>query len=177
MGVMSVRMRRLFALAMSALLMVACATSPPPPAAPAAALPPPLSPEEALKERVNAFWKARVADDLVTPYEFLPPEDKKRVTLTAFIKTHGGIKYFSYKLSEIMIDGTVAKVKGQSSIRLDIAGLPAMVGAELSRRGPWPTPVEEHWVLIRGIWYRPLIQSSPVSPPSEEGARSPAEGQ
>jgi hypothetical protein len=131
---------------------------------------PALTPEEALRGRVMQFWKARLEDDLVTQYDVLPPDDKRRVSLTAYIKTRGGIRYLTYDIADLQIDGGLAKVKVRTSIRLNPSNLPALVQSEVGRRGPWPYLEEEQWILLKGVWYRPLVQSKPVTPPGEEAS-------
>jgi hypothetical protein len=143
----------------------ACAAAPPPqsalPPPSVAPPPPPLSPQEALRARAEQFWNARVRDDPAMQWELLPSEDKQRVTLTAYVRSHSGLRYVDYTIQEVTVDGGEGTVRLVTRFRLNVTNLPPMVAAELTAKGPWPSRVNERWVMRDGTWYRPLVQSTP----------------
>lgn len=150
--------------------LTACATAPapspqgaaPPPAA--VAPPPPMSPQEALKARAELFWKARVKDDPAVQYELLPPEDRRRMTLTAYVRSHTGIRYIDYAIQDATVSDNEGTVTVMTRFRLNVTNLPPMVAGEVARKGPWPSRVDERWIMRDGVWYRPLTQSKPDAP-------------
>ena len=151
--------------------LTACATAPapspqvaaPPPAAVAPA-PPPMSPQEALKARAELFWKARVKDDPAVQYELLPPEDRRRVTLTAYVRSHTGIRYVDYAIQEATVSDNEGTVTVTTRFKLNVTNLPPMAASQVGRKGPWPSLVNERWIMRDGVWYRPLTQSKPAAP-------------
>jgi hypothetical protein len=127
-----------------------------PPAAPPPA-PPPVSPEVALQERVTRFWEARIKDDVARQYDFLEPEAKERVLLTAFVRTHGTFHFRAYQVRSVNIveEKGWVKVKYSYSIRVP----------QLAGFGPWTQEAFEVWVLRDGVWYRPYSQKEAATPP------------
>jgi len=153
--------------------LTACATAPspqsaaPPPAA--APAPPPMSPQEALKARAERFWKARVQDDPAAQYELLPPEDRHRTTLTAYVRTRTGLRYIDYVIQEVKVSGNEGTVNVTTRFRLNVTNLPPHVAGEVARKGPWPSRVNDRWIMQDGVWYRPLAQSTPGAPGASRG--------
>jgi hypothetical protein len=125
-------------------------TSPPPAA-------PPVSPEVALQDRVITFWGARIKDDTARQYEFLEPETKERVSLTAYARSHGTFHFRSYQVTSVNIVGEKGWVKVKYTFSLRVP--------QLAGFGPWTEEVFEVWVLRDGVWYRPHSQKDAATPP------------
>jgi len=127
--------------------------SPAPPPAP------PVSPEEALKNRVTRFWDARLKDDAAVLYEFLEPAARRRVTLTAFVRSQGTFHFLSYRIQSIKIVEEKGWVKVKYSFKLRI---PQVAGF-----GPWSQESFEVWTLLDGVWHRPYSQEEAHTPPPD----------
>lgn len=117
----------------------------------------PVSPEDALRSRVTRFWEARLKDDPATQYEFLDPEAKQRVTLTAYVRSRGTFHFLVYQVQSINIVGEKAWVEVNSTFKLRI---PLIAGA-----GPWTQQSREVWTLRESVWYRPYDQKEAEAPP------------
>ena len=143
------------------LAMAGCRTAPVPPPKTASLEPPvaaPVSPEVALQNRVTTFWEARLKDDAATQYQFLEPETKERVTLTAYVRTQGSFHFLSYKVQSIKIVAEKGWVKVGYAFKMRIA--------QLAGFGPWTQEAFELWVLRDGVWYRPFSQEEAHTPPT-----------
>lgn len=123
---------------------------PPPPA-------PPASPEVALRERVTAFWQARLNDDAVRQYDFMEPDAKGRVPLTAFVRSQGTFQFQSYEVRSINIVGEKAWAKIQYTFKMRVP--------QLANFGPWTQESFEIWTLRDGVWVRPYRQEGAQTPP------------
>lgn len=117
----------------------------------------PVAPEVALKERVIRFWQARLKDDIARLYDFLEPEVKERVSLTAYVRSQGTIHFLSYEILSIDIIGEKAWVKVKYTFKVRVA--------QLSGFGPWSQESREVWILQGDVWYRPFDQKEGKSPP------------
>lgn len=144
-------------------VVIACAgcqavKAPPPPKAsveaPAAA---PVSPEVALRNRVTRFWEARLKDDAAVLYEFLDPEAKERVTLTAYVRSQGTFHFLAYQVQSINIVAEKAWVRVTYTFKMRIP--------QLAGFGPWTQESPEIWILREGVWYRPYSQQEALTPP------------
>jgi hypothetical protein len=137
-----------------------------------------MSPQEALKARADRFWKARVADDPANQYELLPPEDRRRTTLTAYVRSRTGLQYIDYVIQEVKVSGSEGTVAVTTRFRLNVTSLPPFVAAEVAQKGPWPSRVVERWIMQDGVWYRPLAQSTTDAPsrPSSPDAPGASRG-
>jgi hypothetical protein len=136
-----------------------------------------VSPQEALKARAERFWKARVKDDPAAQYELLPPEDRRRTTLTAYVRTHTGLRYIDYVIQEVKVSGSEGTVTVTTRFRLDVTSLPPLVAGEVAQKGPWPSRVIERWIMQDGVWYRPVAQSTPGAPPRPSSPGAPGASQ
>jgi len=123
----------------------------------------PVDREAALKDRVTRFWEARLKDDMALQYEFLDPETKERMTLTAFVLGHGAIRSLSYEVQTIDIVGEKAWVNVMYRFKVKVPQLAAF--------GPWTREVPEIWIWWEGAWYRPHDQKEALTPPP--GVRLP----
>jgi hypothetical protein len=120
---------------------------------------PPANSEAALRERVAAFWEARLKNDVVRLYDFLEPEAKKRVPLTFFARSHGTFQFQAYEVTSIKIVGERAWVKVAYTFKLQIP--------QLAGFGPWTEGGFEVWALRDGVWVRPYGQEGALTPPAE----------
>src|SRR5215468_11471120 len=83
------------------------AQSPAPSAVPAAT----DSEVETLKERVAAFWAARVAGDAETQWRLLEPRGRGRMSAQEYAQTPTGGRYLAYQVEGASVQGFFATVK------------------------------------------------------------------
>ena len=125
------------------LVVVSCARAPVSPTAlPQTAS---RSDEEVLRERAQAYWQARVMQDMQTAFSLEDPLRQKKLSLVGYIRTVGepGSLYDS-KVTTIKIEGDQADVDVDLTYRFAIP--------------PWTNEVmkstlTDDWQKIDGAWY------------------------
>lgn len=116
---------------------------------------PKLSPEEALRSRVAAYWDARVAGAPEKAYEILEPDARKTISLGSYCRKTGNSIILSYKIHDIKLDpqGSEAMVRVERSFRIRPGAIPINIDKTLEQTG------NEPWVLVDGEWY--MVYSPP----------------
>jgi hypothetical protein len=107
---------------------------------------------QALRERVAAFWAARVAQDTEAQWQLLEPRWKGRVTAAQYgadLIAAGG-RWLAYQVEDVAVTGFFATVKVRLLVVQPVPG--SMVGRV--RASPQGTAVEDGWIRIGGVWYR-----------------------
>lgn len=108
--------------------------------------------EEALRGRVDAFWKAMVDGDYADAYGFYDPFFRARNSRKAFTNLTGKIDYSEFEVKDVSVDGPIAKV----SVRFK-ASVPAF---KMERTGETVSRPEQeitttnNWLWIDDDWYR-----------------------
>jgi hypothetical protein len=129
--------------------------SSPPPASAAAS----SEDVQALRERVAAFWAARLAGDSKVQWDLLEPRGRGRLTMQEYASDRGAVRYLAYQVEDATVTGYFAVVK----VRLMLQ--PILPSAR--RVGVQTTIAEDRWVKIRGVWYRRFGEEE--SAPSQGG--------
>lgn len=111
---------------------------------------------QALRERAQAYWAARVAKDLRAQYAMLEPRARAHVDADGY----GRERIVEY-LAALVEDVKVAGSFGRVSVRL----LVRVVHPLLPRPETRSSLGEDHWVRIRGVWYRSLEAERGVPEP------------
>ena len=98
-------------------------------------------PEARLRERVEAFWTARAADDRMALYDFHTPEYRSEVSLQEYVR-RGNITYSDWSLRslEIKPSGDLASVMVQTDMTFA-----AFAFEDLS--------LTQDWVRGEDTWY------------------------
>ncbi len=106
-------------------------------------------PAESLRERVTAFWEARIKGDEVTAYQYEIYAHTGEMTVTQYVQARSPmLKYMSYTIDTIQEQEQEAQVTVNVQSRMDI---PGMVDVPLAM------PIKEHWVrLDDSQWYRKM---------------------
>jgi len=127
------------------LSLVACA------GAPVAGVSPPQVPQPArsdadlLWERAQAYWQARMKDDMPTAYTFEDPVRRKQFTLIDYIRNIGtGMKLTAAEVSQVKIDGDLADVSVELQGRHTIPGWQTVPNMR--------TTLIDDWQKIDGQW-------------------------
>jgi hypothetical protein len=103
---------------------------------------------EALRERVAAFWAARLAGDSKAQWELLEPRGRGRLTMQEYGSNRGAVRYVAYQVEDAAITGYFAVVKVRVMFQ------PILPSAR--RVGVQTALAEDRWIRIRGVWYRNL---------------------
>lgn len=117
----------------------------------------------ALRERVAAFWAARVAGDLETQWQLLEPRWKGRMTAAEYGSDLTGGRWLAYQVEGATVNGYFATVK----VRVLVRQVLPPSAADRPRITPQATVVEDRWVRIGGAWFRTLDDGGAV--PSQAG--------
>lgn len=108
---------------------------------------------QALRERVAAFWAARVAADLEAQWQLLEPRWKGRMTAAEYGSDLTGGRWLAYKVEDAAVNGFFATVK----VRLLVQQiLPAGAPGRSVRGTPQAAVLNDGWIRIGGLWYRRL---------------------
>ena len=111
-------------------------------------------PAESLKQRVTAFWEARIKGDEVSAYQYEIYAHTGALTVTQYVQARSPmLKYMAYTIDTIQEQEQEAQVTVNVQSRMDI---PSMVEV------PLVAIVRETWVrLDDGQWYRNLQPEKP----------------
>ncbi len=106
----------------------------------------PSTPEREVKERSEAYWKARIAGQSDKSYALTPPSYRKAFTPEQFARQFGnGASVTSAEVANVACEAEkcVAKVK--------LTAKPMIIGVKIDSID---TYLDETWVLEDGQWWR-----------------------
>jgi hypothetical protein len=109
-----------------------------------------MSPEEALRSRVTAYWDARVKDSPEKAYELLDPDARKATNLASYIRRTSHSSILSYKIHDINVDlkKNEGTVRVEHSFRIRPGAIPINIPDALNHTA------DDLWVLVDGQWYK-----------------------
>ena len=107
--------------------------------------------EAALRERIQAFWKAMLEKDFDTTYAMQDPFFRARHADQTYKSNMGRILYADFKIDEVKVDGARAEVK--TRVRASIPPFRAKTG-EIISRPEEEIAIPEVWVWVDDAWYR-----------------------
>lgn len=111
----------------------------------------PSSEEAALRERVQDYWKAKIARSAEV-YSFYPPTERSDPEKLARIAELGNIHYSSFEIDSIELeDGDAALVRGTARIGKLGGEVPAHAARAIKKE---PHSVDARWKKVDGTWYR-----------------------
>jgi len=104
---------------------------------------------ELLRERAQAYWTARVKDDMATAFAFEDPVRRSQLSLNDYVRALGtGVKIVFAKVWEVKIDGDLADVEVEVEARYMVPGW------EKIRAGR--RTLIDDWQKIDGTWVHVL---------------------
>lgn len=103
-------------------------------------------PEDAVKQRAEAYWKARAAGQVDKAYELTSPSYRKVHTFDQF-KMQFGNGASIKGVSVIKVDCEAEKC----TVRTKVEAAPALMGISV---GTIATHLDEIWLLEDGQWWR-----------------------
>ncbi len=114
---------------------------------------PESQPSESLKQRVAAFWEARLKGDELTAYQYEAYAYTGEMTATQYIQSRSpALKYMAYTIDTIEEQENQAQVTVKLQYQMSI---PGMVDLPLSMA------IKERWVRFDNKWYRNLKSEKP----------------
>jgi hypothetical protein len=104
------------------------------------------NPEQAVRERATAHWKARMAKDAEAAYGYMPPSFRAVTSLEAYKKKYGG---------EINLTAAqVERVKCESEDKcVATSKVEAQVALRRASAGGVSTLYDEVWIRENGQWW------------------------
>ena len=109
---------------------------------------PESQPAESLRQRVTAFWEARIKGDELTAYQYEAYAYTGEMTATQYIqKRSPALKYMAYTIDTIQEQQNEALVTVKLQYKMSIPGMVDL---------PMAMPIKERWVRIDNTWYRNL---------------------
>ena len=104
-------------------------------------------PTQSLRERVTAFWEARIKGDEVSAYQYEIYAHTGEMTVTQYVQARSPmLKYMAYTIDTIQEQEQEAQVTVNVQSRMNV---PGMVDVPLAM------PIQEQWVrLDDSQWYR-----------------------
>ena len=103
-------------------------------------------PEDAVKQRAEAYWKARAAGQVDKAYELTSPSYRKVHTFDQF-KMQFGNGASIKGVSVVKVDCEAEKC----TVRTKVEAAPALMGVSV---GTIATHLDEIWLLEDGHWWR-----------------------
>lgn len=101
-------------------------------------------PADAVRERAQAYWAARVAGDHITAFGFEEVSTRPNASLQRYVQGSGAITYLSAEVLEVVI-----KDEDRASLRVKLAYRAPVPGLKRPLEGEaW-----FDWVRIDGAWY------------------------
>jgi hypothetical protein len=103
-----------------------------------------------LRERANEFWRASVNEDYEKTFSLFDPFFQASTNRHLFLGTRGMIKYHSFKIEDVKVDGNVGHVKMGI-----VYSIPKVIfrKAEFSKPET-PAEFEETWLFVGANWYK-----------------------
>lgn len=114
----------------------------------------PESPSAAsLKQRVTAFWEARLRGDEVTAYQYEAYAYTGEMTVTQYVQARSpALKYMAYTIDTIQEQENEAQVTVNVQYQMSIPGMVDL---------PLAMAIKERWVRFDNQWYRNLQSEKP----------------
>jgi hypothetical protein len=111
---------------------------------------------QALRERAQAYWAARVAKDLRAQYAMLEPRAKAHIDADGYGRDRI-VEYLAAQVEDVKVAGSFGRV----SVRLLVRVVHPLLGQPQTRSALG----DDHWVRIGGVWYRSLEAERGVPEP------------
>jgi len=113
-----------------------------------------VSDEEALRERVTAYWGHKIRQEFDKSYPFEDPFYRKNMTIGSYVQSFDTAKarWTSARTEAVRIEG-------------DTAVTDMMIGVRIMGPSAKPleheVPLQEKWIKVEGVWYHVLQKIRP----------------
>lgn len=105
-----------------------------------------------LRQRAEAYWKAKVAGDLVLVWEFEEAKARGQLTLAQYAKS-GGMMF-----TKAVVTNTTVETNNKGSVTTDTE----YFVPGLKSKKPLQQTFSEPWVWINNEWYHVQIRATPT---------------
>jgi hypothetical protein len=122
-----------------------------------------LTPEEALRKRVAAYWDTLITGDLEEAFNFIEPKGQNFQNRSRFTAGMSNFIFLSYSIEDIKLEGDRASVRVKRTFNLQPGLIPLKI------KEPASQTLTDPWVRINDIWYaaygipRPQFLEDPKS--------------
>ena len=118
--------------------------------------------EQSLKQRVTAFWEARLRGDEATAYQYEIYAHNGEMTLTQYIQARSPmLTYTAYTIDNIDEQDNEAQVTVKMQSQMSVPGMPDV---------PLAMPMKERWVRLDDRqWYRNVPPAKPGQAARQQG--------
>ncbi|MGH7265771.1 MAG: hypothetical protein ACREMB_13115 [Candidatus Rokuibacteriota bacterium] len=123
----------------------------------AASQPAQAAAETAIRERVLAYWNARVRKDYRAEWELLEPRLRARTSPDEYGRGRS-VEYLAAQVEGVEQRGNFARVTVRLAIRFAHPLAPGRSHTD-------STALQDHWVRIQGVWYRTAEADAGTEPP------------
>ena len=114
---------------------------------------PESQPAESLKQRVTAFWEARLKGDEIAAYQYEAYAYTGEMTATQYVQARSpALKYMAYTIDTIQEQHNEAQVTVHLQYEMSIPGMVDL---------PMAMAIQERWVRFENTWYRNLQSEKP----------------
>jgi hypothetical protein len=105
-----------------------------------------ISDEEALRDRVRAYWDYKVKEEFDKSYEYEYPLFRNQVNMTNYIRSFhtGKAGWSGARIEEVHMEGDTATVDMKIMIKILVSS---------SKNLEHEALLKEKWVKVDGIWY------------------------
>jgi hypothetical protein len=116
---------------------------------------------ETLKERVLAYWQARVRKDYRTQYDLLEPRGRAVNNPEEYGRGRQ-VEYLAAQVEDAERRGNFARARVRLLVRIQI---PAMLPRTAPIQRTETTVLDDYWVRIGDTWYRTVEADAGRPPP------------
>jgi hypothetical protein len=106
--------------------------------------------KEKLVQRIDALWKARIAGDYDFAYDVFDFAYKAVVPKKSYVADAGAIRYQTFNVEDVRVDGTEATVKMKAKYDMPPTVLPSGKPIKLD---PIEVELTNTWVWVGNDWY------------------------
>lgn len=109
------------------------------------------SDEQALRERIMAYWGSRVEEKFDKSYEYEYPQYRKTVNLVNYLRGfQPTVRWTAYKIEKIARKDDAAEVTLSVDLHVNLRFSKVPKPMESDTKG---VMFNERWVKIEGVWY------------------------
>jgi hypothetical protein len=114
-----------------------------------------LTPEEALRKRVAAYWETLIAGNLEEAFNFIEPKGQNTQNRHRFTAGMGNFVFLNYKIEDIKLEGDRASVRVKRTFKIQPGSIPLKMKETASQI------IADPWVRINDIWYAAYEKPKP----------------
>ncbi len=103
-----------------------------------------------LEKRASEYWATMVKGDLREAYKYYDPFMKARMSAEEFVLNHGVVKYHDFKITNVKVEGNVAKV----TVKVKYSVPKIRVKLREFEIPEKEEEFDETWLFVYDNWYK-----------------------